>query len=171
MLQLHVWLCINVVFVVQRYPVVMSTYLGILGRVLLQNSSFFYSLLTQMASECSQKVRCAVRPSFSVSSAQALLNVCEGHNGKVLVKRESLWTGLNVTSQGIANGNIFKPLKFRVVPSSLSDSDIAVFVWPRAKLILPCSGIASKLMKSPEMSLLFVSQSSSFLMTEDKALR
>uniref|UniRef100_A0A671TIN7 Importin-11 n=1 Tax=Sparus aurata TaxID=8175 RepID=A0A671TIN7_SPAAU len=40
----------------ERYPVVMSTYLGILGRVLLQNSSFFYSLLTQMASECSQKM-------------------------------------------------------------------------------------------------------------------
>lgn len=41
---------------VQRYPVVMSTYLGIMGRVLLQNASFFSSLLTQMASECNQKV-------------------------------------------------------------------------------------------------------------------
>uniref|UniRef100_A0A8D3E2U9 Importin-11 n=1 Tax=Scophthalmus maximus TaxID=52904 RepID=A0A8D3E2U9_SCOMX len=40
----------------ERYPVVMSTYLGIMGRVLLQNSSFFSSLLTQMASECSQEV-------------------------------------------------------------------------------------------------------------------
>uniref|UniRef100_A0A8C4FA57 Importin-11 n=1 Tax=Dicentrarchus labrax TaxID=13489 RepID=A0A8C4FA57_DICLA len=40
----------------ERYPVVMSTYLGIMGRVLLQNSSFFSSLLTQMASECSQKM-------------------------------------------------------------------------------------------------------------------
>uniref|UniRef100_A0AAQ4NPI8 Importin-11 n=1 Tax=Gasterosteus aculeatus aculeatus TaxID=481459 RepID=A0AAQ4NPI8_GASAC len=39
----------------ERYPVVMSTYLGIIGRILLQNSSFFSSLLTQMASECSQK--------------------------------------------------------------------------------------------------------------------
>ncbi|GLD54125.1 importin-11, partial [Lates japonicus] len=39
----------------ERYPVVMSTYLGIMGRVLLQNSSFFSSLLTQMASECSQE--------------------------------------------------------------------------------------------------------------------
>ncbi|KAM3868244.1 importin-11 [Diretmus argenteus] len=36
----------------ERYPVVMSTYLGIMGRVLLQNSSFFSSLLTQMATEC-----------------------------------------------------------------------------------------------------------------------
>uniref|UniRef100_A0A4W6CJA8 Importin-11 n=1 Tax=Lates calcarifer TaxID=8187 RepID=A0A4W6CJA8_LATCA len=40
----------------ERYPVVMSTYLGIMGRVLLQNSSFFSSLLTQMASECSQEM-------------------------------------------------------------------------------------------------------------------
>ena len=40
----------------QRYPVVMSTYLGIMGRVLLQNSSFFSSLLTQMASEFHQEV-------------------------------------------------------------------------------------------------------------------
>ncbi|CAN9513092.1 unnamed protein product [Ophioblennius macclurei] len=40
----------------ERYPVVMSTYLGIMGRVLLQNSSFFSSLLTQMASESSQEV-------------------------------------------------------------------------------------------------------------------
>uniref|UniRef100_A0AAQ4RYC2 Importin-11 n=1 Tax=Gasterosteus aculeatus aculeatus TaxID=481459 RepID=A0AAQ4RYC2_GASAC len=40
----------------ERYPVVMSTYLGIIGRILLQNSSFFSSLLTQMASECSQKM-------------------------------------------------------------------------------------------------------------------
>uniref|UniRef100_A0A8D0CQ39 Importin-11 n=1 Tax=Sander lucioperca TaxID=283035 RepID=A0A8D0CQ39_SANLU len=40
----------------ERYPVVMSTYLGIMGRILLQNSSFFSSLLTQMASECSQKM-------------------------------------------------------------------------------------------------------------------
>ncbi|CAK6950596.1 importin-11 isoform X1 [Scomber scombrus] len=40
----------------ERYPVVMSTYLGIMGRVLLQNSSFFSSLLTQMASECNQEI-------------------------------------------------------------------------------------------------------------------
>ncbi|XP_047197226.1 importin-11 [Hippoglossus stenolepis] len=40
----------------ERYPVVMSTYLGIMGRVLLQNSSFFSSLLTQIASECSQEM-------------------------------------------------------------------------------------------------------------------
>uniref|UniRef100_A0A8C5C3D6 Importin 11 n=1 Tax=Gadus morhua TaxID=8049 RepID=A0A8C5C3D6_GADMO len=40
----------------ERYPVVMSTYLGITGRVLLQNSSFFSSLLTQMASECNQGI-------------------------------------------------------------------------------------------------------------------
>ncbi|KAK5932374.1 hypothetical protein CgunFtcFv8_004081 [Champsocephalus gunnari] len=40
----------------ERYPVVMSTYLGIMGRVLLQNSSFFSSLLTQMASDRSQKM-------------------------------------------------------------------------------------------------------------------
>uniref|UniRef100_A0A8C6VX51 Importin-11 n=1 Tax=Nothobranchius furzeri TaxID=105023 RepID=A0A8C6VX51_NOTFU len=40
----------------ERYPVVMSTYLGIMGRVLLQNAGFFSSLLTQMASECSQEM-------------------------------------------------------------------------------------------------------------------
>lgn len=34
----------------------MSTYLGIMGRVLLQNSSFFSSLLSQMASECNQEM-------------------------------------------------------------------------------------------------------------------
>lgn len=40
----------------ERYPVVMSTYLGIMGRVLLQNSSFFSSLLTQMAAEFHQEM-------------------------------------------------------------------------------------------------------------------
>ncbi|RVE68075.1 hypothetical protein OJAV_G00088100 [Oryzias javanicus] len=40
----------------ERYPVVMSTYLGIMGRVLLQNSSFFSSLLSKMASECGQEM-------------------------------------------------------------------------------------------------------------------
>uniref|UniRef100_A0A8C5N3U4 Importin-11 n=1 Tax=Gouania willdenowi TaxID=441366 RepID=A0A8C5N3U4_GOUWI len=40
----------------ERYPVVMSTYLGIMGRVMLQNSSFFSSLLGQMASESSQEM-------------------------------------------------------------------------------------------------------------------
>uniref|UniRef100_A0AAZ3SSZ7 Importin-11 n=1 Tax=Oncorhynchus tshawytscha TaxID=74940 RepID=A0AAZ3SSZ7_ONCTS len=40
----------------ERYPVVMSTYLGIMGRVLLQNASFFSSLLTQMASEYNQEI-------------------------------------------------------------------------------------------------------------------
>uniref|UniRef100_A0A8C6TS83 Importin-11 n=1 Tax=Neogobius melanostomus TaxID=47308 RepID=A0A8C6TS83_9GOBI len=44
------------VFWMERYPVVMATYLGIIGRVLLQNSSFFSSFLTQMASECSQEM-------------------------------------------------------------------------------------------------------------------
>ncbi|XP_061527906.1 importin-11 isoform X2 [Phycodurus eques] len=42
--------------VLKRYPVVMSTYLGIIGRILLQNSSFFSSLLTQMASELGQEI-------------------------------------------------------------------------------------------------------------------
>uniref|UniRef100_A0A8C9TWZ9 Importin-11 n=1 Tax=Scleropages formosus TaxID=113540 RepID=A0A8C9TWZ9_SCLFO len=40
----------------ERYPVVMSTYLGVIGRVLLQNSSFFSSLLTQMAGEFNQEM-------------------------------------------------------------------------------------------------------------------
>ncbi|XP_061134737.1 importin-11 isoform X1 [Syngnathus typhle] len=40
----------------ERYPVVMSAYLGIMGRILLQNSSFFSSLLTQMASELGQEI-------------------------------------------------------------------------------------------------------------------
>lgn len=41
----------------QRYPVVMSTYLGIMGRVLLQNTRFFSLLLSQMACELGQEVR------------------------------------------------------------------------------------------------------------------
>ncbi|KAJ8285217.1 hypothetical protein GJAV_G00023640 [Gymnothorax javanicus] len=39
----------------ERYPVVMSTYLGVTGRVLLQNSGFFLSLLTQVAAELQQE--------------------------------------------------------------------------------------------------------------------
>uniref|UniRef100_A0A8C1T3K6 Importin-11 n=1 Tax=Cyprinus carpio TaxID=7962 RepID=A0A8C1T3K6_CYPCA len=39
----------------ERYPVVMSTYLGVTGRILLQNSGFFTSLLTQMAVEYNQE--------------------------------------------------------------------------------------------------------------------
>ncbi|XP_078253475.1 importin-11 isoform X2 [Rhinoraja longicauda] len=38
----------------ERYPVVMSTYLGITGRVLLQNTVFFSSLLNQIALELNQ---------------------------------------------------------------------------------------------------------------------
>lgn len=62
------------VYDLQRYPVVMSTYLGIMGRVLLQNSSFFSSLLSQMASECNQEVRFDVCPSFL--SPQHRLDEC-----------------------------------------------------------------------------------------------
>ncbi|XP_062855531.1 importin-11 [Trichomycterus rosablanca] len=40
----------------ERYPVVMSAYLGIMGRVLLQNSIFFSSLLSQMAAETQQEM-------------------------------------------------------------------------------------------------------------------
>ncbi|NWX45623.1 IPO11 protein, partial [Steatornis caripensis] len=40
----------------ERYPVVMSTYLGIMGRVLLQNTSFFSLLLSQMACEWGQEL-------------------------------------------------------------------------------------------------------------------
>ncbi|XP_005857988.1 PREDICTED: importin-11 isoform X1 [Myotis brandtii] len=40
----------------ERYPVVMSTYLGVMGRVLLQNMSFFSSLLTVMAHKCNQEM-------------------------------------------------------------------------------------------------------------------
>ncbi|XP_040196349.1 importin-11 [Rana temporaria] len=39
----------------ERYPVVMSTYLGVLGRVLLQNKICFSSLLNQMSQECNQE--------------------------------------------------------------------------------------------------------------------
>ncbi|KAI7797680.1 putative importin-11, partial [Triplophysa rosa] len=39
----------------ERYPVVMSTHLGVTGRILLQNSGFFTSLLTQMAAEFNQE--------------------------------------------------------------------------------------------------------------------
>lgn len=35
----------------------MSTYLGVIGRVLLQNTSFFSLLLNQMACESGQEVR------------------------------------------------------------------------------------------------------------------
>ncbi len=41
---------------------VMSTYLGVTGRILLQNSGFFTSLLTQMAVEFNQEVRMSARP-------------------------------------------------------------------------------------------------------------
>ncbi|NXV81651.1 IPO11 protein, partial [Atlantisia rogersi] len=40
----------------ERYPVVMSTYLGIMGRVLLQNASFFSLLLNQMTYELGQEL-------------------------------------------------------------------------------------------------------------------
>ncbi|XP_049624792.1 LOW QUALITY PROTEIN: importin-11 [Suncus etruscus] len=40
----------------ERYPVVMSTYLGVLGRVLLQNTSFFSSLLNEMAHKFNQEM-------------------------------------------------------------------------------------------------------------------
>ncbi|XP_049341459.1 importin-11 [Astyanax mexicanus] len=40
----------------ERYPVVMSVYLGVIGRVLLQNSSFFSALLSQMAIESNQEM-------------------------------------------------------------------------------------------------------------------
>ncbi|XP_057269549.1 importin-11 [Pezoporus wallicus] len=39
----------------ERYPVVMSTYLGIMGRVLLQNARFFSLLLSEMAHELGQE--------------------------------------------------------------------------------------------------------------------
>ncbi|KAM9329201.1 importin-11 [Gastrophryne carolinensis] len=39
----------------ERYPVVMSTYLGVLGRVLLQNQTCFSSLLNQMSQESNQE--------------------------------------------------------------------------------------------------------------------
>nr|XP_044628195.1 importin-11 isoform X2 [Equus asinus] len=40
----------------ERYPVVMSTYLGVMGRVLLQNTSFFSSLLNEMAHKFNQEM-------------------------------------------------------------------------------------------------------------------
>ncbi|KAM9590593.1 importin-11-like [Morphnus guianensis] len=40
----------------ERYPVVMSTYLGVMGRVLLQNARFFSLFLTQMACELGQEL-------------------------------------------------------------------------------------------------------------------
>lgn len=40
----------------ERYPVVMSTYLGIMGRVLLQNARFFSLLLSQMSCELGQEL-------------------------------------------------------------------------------------------------------------------
>uniref|UniRef100_A0A2K5DH15 Importin-11 n=1 Tax=Aotus nancymaae TaxID=37293 RepID=A0A2K5DH15_AOTNA len=40
----------------ERYPVVMSTYLGVMGRVLLQNTGFFSSLLNEMAHKFNQEM-------------------------------------------------------------------------------------------------------------------
>uniref|UniRef100_A0A8C3C942 Importin-11 n=1 Tax=Cairina moschata TaxID=8855 RepID=A0A8C3C942_CAIMO len=40
----------------ERYPMLMSTYLGVMGRVLLQNTSFFSLLLNQMACELGQEL-------------------------------------------------------------------------------------------------------------------
>lgn len=45
------------ILIVQRYPVVMSVYLAVMGRVLLQNASFFSSLLNEMGREFNQEVR------------------------------------------------------------------------------------------------------------------
>lgn len=45
------------ILIVQRYPVVMSIYLAVMGRVLLQNTSFFSSLLNEMGHEFNQEVR------------------------------------------------------------------------------------------------------------------
>uniref|UniRef100_A0A8C5N0A2 Importin-11 n=1 Tax=Leptobrachium leishanense TaxID=445787 RepID=A0A8C5N0A2_9ANUR len=39
----------------ERYPVVMSTYLGILGRIMLQNQGCFSALLCQMSQECNEE--------------------------------------------------------------------------------------------------------------------
>ncbi|XP_066514944.1 importin-11 [Hoplias malabaricus] len=44
----------------ERYPVVMSVYLGVMGRVLLQNSSFFTELLYQISQEIHQEVQCVL---------------------------------------------------------------------------------------------------------------
>ena len=104
-------LCVCVC-VLQRYPVVMSTYLGIMGRVLLQNSSFFSSLLTQIASECSQEVRLHVCPSFSVFSAHSFLAITA-----VPVKRDSFSTRLKVMSLKVmrnCNWRCCQALKCRV---------------------------------------------------------
>ncbi|KAI4884138.1 hypothetical protein NFI96_029098, partial [Prochilodus magdalenae] len=49
----------------ERYPVVMSVYLGVIGRVLLQNSSFFTALLSQMALESNQEGDSVRQVSFS----------------------------------------------------------------------------------------------------------
>lgn len=99
--------------VVQRYPVVMSTYLGIMGRVLLQNSSFFSSLLTQMAPECNQEVRLDVRPSFLSPQHQFL---CMSPRDKVAVKKESFWSRLKVMSQRVTKGE-FRPLNLCLLHS------------------------------------------------------
>ncbi|XP_057645829.1 importin-11 isoform X3 [Chionomys nivalis] len=40
----------------ERYPVVMSVYLAVMGRVLLQNASFFSSLLNEMGREFNQEM-------------------------------------------------------------------------------------------------------------------
>ncbi|KAM6364377.1 importin-11-like [Pluvialis apricaria] len=40
----------------ERYPVMMSTYLGVMGRVLLQNANFFSLVLSQMACELGQEL-------------------------------------------------------------------------------------------------------------------
>uniref|UniRef100_A0A8B9JDS4 Importin-11 n=1 Tax=Astyanax mexicanus TaxID=7994 RepID=A0A8B9JDS4_ASTMX len=54
LLQFYNMVCVCVC--TQRYPVVMSVYLGVIGRVLLQNSSFFSALLSQMAIESNQEM-------------------------------------------------------------------------------------------------------------------
>lgn len=53
---------------------VMSTYLGIMGRVLLQNARFFSLLLSQMACELGQEVRFIVLLGFLYLGISAVLH-------------------------------------------------------------------------------------------------
>uniref|UniRef100_A0A4X2M098 Importin-11 n=1 Tax=Vombatus ursinus TaxID=29139 RepID=A0A4X2M098_VOMUR len=97
----------------ERYPVVMSAYLGIMGRVLLQNTSFFSSLLNQMAHKYNQemdqllgnmiemwvdRMDSITQPERRKLSALALLSLLPSDNGVIQDKFCGI---INISVEGL----------------------------------------------------------------------
>lgn len=64
----------------------MSTYLGVMGRVLLQNTSFFSSLLNEMAHKFNQEVRISLLKLKTVFSMRIGNNWGNNNSIKLLFK-------------------------------------------------------------------------------------